>query len=60
MSYTGFGVPVTGVEEYEPELATDPVVSVPDEAIQHYEVAGPYAPEMARKRNKIYTEFKSA
>ena len=60
MSYTGFGVPVAGVEEYEPELATDPVVSIPDEAIEQYEVAGPYAPDVARKRNRIYTEFKSA
>jgi hypothetical protein len=35
-------------------------VSVPDEAIEQYEVAGPYAPDVARKRNKIYTESKSA
>jgi spermidine/putrescine transport system substrate-binding protein len=60
MSYTGFGVPVGGVEKYEPELANDPVVSIPDEAIERYEVAGPYAPDVARKRDKIYTEFKSA
>ena len=59
-AYPGFGVPVAGVEKFEPELANNPVVSIPDEAIQHYEVAGPYAPDVARKRNKIYTEFKSA
>jgi spermidine/putrescine transport system substrate-binding protein len=60
MSYTGFGVPVEGVERYEPDLANNPVVSIPADAIEHYEVAGPYAPDVARKRNRIYTEFKSA
>jgi spermidine/putrescine transport system substrate-binding protein len=60
MGYTGFGVPVAGVERYQPKLARDPVVSIPEEAIRHYEVAGPYPPEVARKRNTIYTRFKSA
>jgi spermidine/putrescine transport system substrate-binding protein len=60
MSYTGFGVPVAGVERYEPKLAQNPVVSIPEEAISRYEVAGPYTPEIARKRNTIYTTFKAA
>ena len=57
---TGFGVPVAGVERFEPDLANDPVVSIPPEAIAHYEVAGAYLPEVARTRHKIYAEFKAA
>ena len=60
LEYTQFGSPVAGVERFAPAAAADPIVSIPAAAMARYEVALPYEPAVARRRNEIYTAFKAA
>jgi spermidine/putrescine-binding protein len=59
MNYHQYAVPVTGIKGVDPELASDPIVNIPDEKIQGYETQVQTARGL-QQRNRAYTEFKAA
>jgi len=60
MEYHAYPVPVLGIERFvDEELASDPIIAIPDETIQRYETQL-QTPRGQRQRDRIYTEFRAA
>ena len=60
MNYHEYAVPVIGIEKYaKPEIAEDPIVNVPHEALDRYQSIV-LTPTGQAQRDRIYTEFKAA
>jgi spermidine/putrescine-binding protein len=59
MSYHQYPVPVTDIQGVDPKLVEDPIIAIPDEAIQRYETQL-QTPKGQTLRDRAYTEFKAA
>ena len=59
MNYHQYPVPVEGIKGVDPELASDPVINIPNEKIEGYESQIETAKGL-QQRNRAYTEFKAA
>jgi spermidine/putrescine-binding protein len=59
MNYHQYPVPVEGIQGVDPALAEDPVIDIPNAAIERYETQL-QTPKGTQMRDRIYTEFKAA
>ena len=59
MNYHQYPVPVEGITGVDKDLASDPVINIPNEKIEGYESQIETAKSL-QQRNRAYTEFKAA